>query len=45
MKHVFTGKYLSIDSWEMSDDHGTVIVSLQSLSPNSWIRLIPSKDN
>lgn len=44
LKHIFTGKYLSIDLNEMSDDHGAVKVSLQGLSPSSWIRFIPSKD-
>lgn len=44
MKHVFTGKYLSIESDEMSEDFGAVKVSLESLGPRAWIRLIPSKN-
>ena len=44
LKHVFTDKYLSMEMAEMSDDFGAIKVTLQGLSPCSWIRLIPSNN-
>ena len=43
LRHMFSGKYLTLNSKKISQEHGCITLLLSDANEDSWFRLMPSE--